>query len=95
MSSRRIQREKNNRVLSVCGICVVLLGIGYFMVEHLSKRESPPLGLTFNVIVGFLLISIAAIVLAVTLKNYFFPKKRKKQSRPIFLDEDATKKDKN
>jgi multisubunit Na+/H+ antiporter MnhB subunit len=94
MSSRRFKRERDNKVIAICAVSIVLLGLGYFMVENLSKREKPPLGMTFNVIVGFLLMSIGVIVLAITLKNYFFPKKKKKKSRPVFLDETMNKKDK-
>lgn len=81
-------------MLTTSVICIALLGIGYFMVENLSKRESPPLGQVFNVIVGFLLISVGAIILAISVKDYFFPKKKKKKSRPVFLDENMTSKDK-
>lgn len=90
----RIQREKDKKVLTTTAICVVMFGVGLFMVENLSKRESPPLGQVFNVIVGFLLIAIAVIVLAITLKQHFFPKKKKKKSRPVFLDETMINKDK-
>jgi uncharacterized membrane protein YidH (DUF202 family) len=91
MSSRNFRRERDNRVLTICGVSILVLGIGYFMVENLSKRETPPLGMTFNIIVGFLLIFIAVIVLAVTLKTYFFPKKKKKKSRPVFLNDELRK----
>ena len=91
MSSRRFQRQRENKVLTTSAICIVVLAIGYFMVENLSKREKPPLGMTFNIIVGFLLIFVAGIILAITLKTYFFPKKKKKQSRPVFLDDEKNK----
>ncbi len=85
--SDRMQHEKNKKVWTTCGICAAVFGIGLFMVENLSKRESPPLGQVFNVIVGFLLIAVAVIVAAITLKQHFFPKKKKKKSKPVFLDE--------
>lgn len=95
MSSRRFQRQRQNKVITTCAICIVVLAIGLFMVENLSKREKPPLGMTFNIIVGFLLMFVAGIIMAITLKTYFFPKKKKKKSRPVFLDESFAKKDKS
>lgn len=81
-------------MLVTCAVSVAAMALGIFMVENLSKRESPPLGQVFNVIVGFLLIAVSAIVLFVTIKQHFFPKKKKKKSRPVFLDENLVNKDK-
>lgn len=72
-------------------LCLIVFGIGYFMVEFLSTGERPLLGMTFHIVIGCLLMSIATIVLVITLKRHFFPKKKRKGKRPIFLDEDKRK----
>ncbi|SCX87561.1 hypothetical protein [Flavobacterium caeni] len=92
--NNRFEREKQKKMLVTCAVSVAAMALGIFMVENLSKRESPPLGQVFNVIVGFLLIAVSAIVLFVTIKQHFFPKKKKKKSRPVFLDENLVNKDK-
>lgn len=86
-------RNKTNRI-SIIAVCIVVFGIGYYILEFISTRERPPLGTTFHVILGCLLMCVSLIVLALELKAVFFPKKRKKKgSRPVFLDSDKTRKE--
>lgn len=73
-------------MISILAACILAFGIGYFMVEFISTSENPPLGMTFHVIVGFLLMCISVIVVGVELKKMFFPKKKKKGRPPVFLD---------
>lgn len=72
-------------------ICVLGIGIGFFMLEVLSRREKPPLGMVFNIIVGCLLAAVSGIVLCTTLYRHFFIKKRRSKSRPVFLHDVLTK----
>lgn len=90
--NRQIAKEIQNRTFSITAACLVAFGIGYFMVEHISIREKPPIGKTFHIIVGCLLIALAAIMMAMVVRVHFFTKKRKKKSRPVFLDKDVHKK---
>ncbi|MFT3795929.1 hypothetical protein [Flavobacterium sp.] len=92
---KRIVKEIQSRTFSIATACVVAFGIGYFMVEHMSTREKPPMGKTFHIIAGCLLIAIAIIVMAMVVRVHFFPKKQKKKSRPVFLDKDIHKKSNN
>lgn len=60
------------------------------MVAFISVKESPFLGRTFYIVVGFGLIAIALIVAFEALRLRLFPKKRKKsKSKPLFLDEES------
>lgn len=90
--NRQVAKEIENRTFSITAACLVAFGIGYFMVEHISIRERPPMGKTFHIIVGCLLIALSVIVMAMVIQVRFFPKKRKKKSRPVFLDKDAQNK---
>lgn len=87
-------RNKQNRI-PIIAASIVVFGIGYYILEFISTRERPPLGTTFHVILGCLLMCVSLIVLVLELKAVFFPKKRKKKgSRPVFLDSDhKTKKE--
>lgn len=86
MSTRK---DKQNKTVGIIAGCIVAFGIGYFMVEFISTRERPPLGMTFHVIVGCLLMCLSVIMICVELRKIFFPKKKKKKgSRPVFLDPD-------
>ena len=89
-------RNKQNKFLSIAAGCILAFAIGYFMVEFISTREKPPLGMTFHVIVGCLLMCISAIVFFVQGKQLLFPKKKKKKgSKPVFLDKEHKIKDGN
>lgn len=89
-------RNRQNRTFSIIAISLLGFAIGYFILEFISTRERPPLGTTFHVIIGCLLMCVSIIVLFVKLKGIFFPRKRKKKgSRPVFLDEDHKEKKQN
>lgn len=73
-------------------LCLIVFGIGYFMVEFISVSERPLFGMTFHIVIGCLLMAISLIVVVVTLKRVFFPKKkRKNKNPPIFLDDEKHK----
>jgi len=96
MSSSKRERAKpsqNNSSKIIIG-AFVLICIGYYMLNYIAKREDPPLGNTFHIIMGCALMAIAAIAIFAILKKKYFPKKkRRSKSRPVFLNE-LPKKDK-
>ena len=91
METGRLQSGLDFKAIAISIICIGLFALGYFMVEHVSERENPPLGLTFNIIIGVLLIFLAGIVLLNTVNKFLFSKKKKKKSPPIFLDDERNK----
>ena len=80
--------DKINQTLKITIICVVVFAVGYYVLNHISNRERPPLGNTFHIITGCVLMAVSALVLVITLKKYFFPKKRKK-SKHVFLEDES------
>lgn len=48
--------------------------------------EKPPLGATFNIIIGCTLMAVSGLVGVITIKKQYFPKK-KKRTKHVFLDE--------
>jgi len=91
MASNRFRREKQQRVMKITAIFTVVLAIGCYMLFVISRSFKPVFGNTFHILVGCTLIAISSLVLAVTLKNYFFPKKRKKRSNVVFLEDELRK----
>jgi len=85
MSSRK---EKANKTVKITLVCVLGFAIGYYVLNHISNREDPPLGNTFHIIAGCSFMAVSVLVLFVTLKKHFFPKKKKSKKRPVFLDKD-------
>jgi len=88
MNSKRFKKEKERRVLKICGIFTVVLGIGCWMLFVISRSFKPLLGNTFHILVGCVLIAVSSLVLFVTLKNHFFPKKKRKRSGVVFLEDE-------
>jgi len=89
MSSSR-KTKKAYRTLKITAICVIAFALGYFSLNHVSTWERPKFGNTIYIIGGCALMAISAIVLAVTLKKQFTPKKRR-SSRHIFLEDKSRK----
>jgi uncharacterized protein YjeT (DUF2065 family) len=91
MSSSRMRKDKENRLLKLVGICLVALGLGYYMLFHVSRMLKPPLGNTFYILMGCVFIAVSCLVLLVSLKHHFFPKRRKKRSNVVFLEDELKK----
>ena len=89
MSSSKTRREKRNKNLKIMAICVVIFGLGYYILNHISRMEKPFLGNTFHIIFGCTLMAISSLLFAYITKKQFFPKKRKR-TKQVFL-EDITK----
>lgn len=92
MSSSRNRNEKLRRVLKICGISLIALALGCYMLFIVSKSFKPFLGNTFHILMGCIFIAVSGLVLFVTLKNYFFPKKKRKRSNVVFLEDELRKK---
>lgn len=93
--TRKNPAERKNTMIKTVLFWTLVLALGYFLVEYVSEMDDPPLGMTFHIIVGCLLIAIALIVLFVKLKKYFFPKKKKNRTRPTFLKDELKRENEN
>lgn len=90
-SIERIRREKRNRNNNIILACVVSLFIGHYILNYVAAIEEPPLGATFNIVLGCTIIAVAGLIMIITIKRQYFPKKKKK-TRHIFLDENYREK---
>lgn len=94
-SSRNRGKSEMRRFLKFVLLSIAIGALGYYLLDYVAPLEDPPLGTTFYIITGCILIAAALIILGITLKNKFFPaKKKKKGSRPVFLN-DIQNKDKH
>jgi uncharacterized membrane protein YczE len=90
-SSRRgIRREKKKKSLLYILVSLVVFGIGYYILEVISKGFDLYLGNTFYVILGCSLMAISGVFIIYTISETFF-KKRKKKTRikQVFLKDDS------
>ncbi|MBS7788140.1 hypothetical protein KIH23_12605 [Flavobacterium sp. CYK-55] len=90
-SIERIRREKKKRNNNIILACFLSLFVGHYILNYVAAIEEPPLGATFNIVLGCTIIAVAGIIMLVTIKRQYFPKKRKK-TKHIFLDEDYKEK---
>jgi len=90
MSTRRERKKK--KLLLVFISCIVF-GIGYYLLNVVSKIYEVPLGLTFHVVFGCTLMAISGIYIGYTIKQLYFTKKRKRTKR-VYLDENSDEKSK-
>lgn len=90
-SSSRSRKEKQKKVIKITGISTAVLAVGCYLLFVVSRSFKPLLGNTFHILAGCILIAISSLVLAVTLKNHFFPKKKRKRSNVVFLEDELRK----
>jgi hypothetical protein len=88
MSSSRERRKK--KIILIFLSCIVF-GIGYYFLNVVSGIFEVPLGITFHVIFGCLLMALSGIYIVYTIKHLFFKKKRKRSKR-IYLQDNADEK---
>lgn len=82
----RIRKVRKNRNLRVIFICTIALFIGYYILEYVAKLEKPPLGNTFNILLGCVIIAVSLLFIIITVKKQYFPKKRRRTNH-VFLED--------
>ncbi len=82
-----MKRDKSKTFTKQILLCCAGIIIGYYMLNYIAIQEDPPLGNTFHIVVGCVFIAVSAIGLGFTIKEKYFPKKKRKRSKPIFLEE--------
>lgn len=90
MSIRKSRIERKNRNLKTLAICIVVFGLGYYILNYISRMEKPFLGNTFHILLGCILMAISGLLLVITIKKQFFPKKRKRTNH-VFLEDQQKK----
>lgn len=85
--ARREKRIRNNKIIF---FSIVSIGVGYYILDYVAALEKPPLGATFNILLGCSIIAVAGLILFLTVKKQYFPKKRKR-SHHIFLEDQLNK----
>ena len=83
--------SKSRKVKSILNIKIILIFIaffilGYYLLNHVSVMEKPFLGNTFHIILGCILMAVSTLIIVITVKKEFFPKKRKRTNH-VFLDD--------
>jgi predicted membrane protein len=94
MSALRIDIKKFFSRIMIFSI--IGLAVGYYVLEEVASWEKVPMGQVFYIILGCVMIAISGLFICIAIKLRFFPKKRKKKgSKPIFLEDEHKKKRRN
>ena len=86
MSSSKNRKIKRTLNIKIILICIVFFILGYYLLNHVSVMENPFLGNTFHIILGCILMAVSTLIIVITVKKEFFPKKRKRTNH-VFLDD--------
>ncbi len=70
----------NEKGLIGLGLCVIVFFVGYYILNHISILENPPLGNTICIIIGATLTSLSILGVLLILK-YMYDNKTKKEQR--------------
>lgn len=81
--TRKARKKRNN--ISIL-VCIVAFLVGYYLLNYVASMEKPPLGATFNIVLGCTIMAITTIVFVYTVKKQYFPQKRKR-TKHVFLDD--------
>ena len=81
--ARKARKYRNNTIIVVS---LVSFLIGYYLLNYIASMEKPPLGATFNIVLGCSIMAITTMVFVFTIKKQYFPKKRKR-TKHVFLDD--------
>jgi hypothetical protein len=75
-----MSRRLNERALIGISVCIVIFILGYYILEHISIMEDPPLGNTIYILIGsaFMFSSGLGILLII---KYIYDNKKKKERR--------------
>lgn len=86
MSSSKNRKIKRTLNIKIILICIVFFILGHYLLNHVSVMENPFLGNTFHIILGCVLMAVSTLIIVITVKKEFFPKKRKRTNH-VFLDD--------
>ena len=95
-----MSRKLYERGLIGIGLCIIVFILGYFLLNHISIMEDPPLGNTIYTLIGSALTFTSVLGVFLILK-YLYDSEKKKQKRirrrkshKLFYLKDSEKKEK-
>ena len=89
MAAKKVRDKKTGNVnVKILVGAFLMMCLGYFLLNYVATWEEPYLGNTFHIVAGCTLIAVSAIVIIAILKRIYFPKKKRKKHKPVFLDDE-------
>jgi len=75
-----MSKRLHERGLIGIGLCIVVFILGYYVLNHISTLEDPPLGHTIYILIGSALTFLSILGFILILK-YLYDSKKKKERR--------------
>ena len=75
-----MSKRLHERALIGIGACIVIFILGYYILEHISTMEDPPLGNTIYILIGCVFIFSSGLGILLIIK-YIYDSKKKKEKR--------------
>jgi hypothetical protein len=97
-----MSKRTNERCLIGIVLCIVVFILGYYILNHISTMEDPPLGNTIYILIGSALTFLSILGIILILKFMYDKKKKaerrerkRKKHRLFYLKESQRKKSTN
>ena len=94
-----MSKRTNERCLIGIVLCIVVFILGYYILNHISTMEDPPLGNTIYILIGSALTFLSILGIILILKYMYDSKKKaerrerkRKKHRLFYLKESQRKK---
>jgi hypothetical protein len=94
-----MSKRTNERCLIGIVLCIVVFILGYYILNHISTMEDPPLGNTIYILIGSALTFLSILGIILILKYMYDNKKKaerrerkRKKHRLFYLKESQRKK---
>lgn len=85
----RIKKTKDRTNLKLLLGSIAALSVGYFLLNHMStwEEEDRIIDAVFYIVTGCIFIAVGGYGLVYLIRRKYFPKKSRRKSRPVFLDD--------
>lgn len=89
MSSRK-KSKKTYLSLGAILLAIFAFVLGYFMLNHVATWEKIIPGPTFYIVFGCIFMAAAVLYVGRGIYKKYFEKKKKRRTKPVFLNKDET-----
>jgi xanthine/uracil permease len=91
MPNRKSSKVKDNNFFAYILGSAFVIGLGYYVLNFFATGDHTPDERTLFIIGGCVLMTIGGVVMTVKIREKYFPKKKKKKVKPVFLKDQNKK----
>ncbi|WP_374548809.1 hypothetical protein [Flavobacterium sp.] len=72
------KREKDRAIVGSIAATLIIL-LGFFILDYIAVMEKPPIGNTFFILVGSILVAIGFLIFVIIFKRLYDSRRRKRR----------------